>query len=128
LSSASGIGYVAGGSATAGVTLATVRKLKSEQGDYLWQPAYMVGQPETLLGRPILECVDMPNVAGNAYPIAFGDWSTAYRIYDKPSGFSVLRDPCSVATRGLVRFHARRRIGGQVVMAEAAKLLKISVS
>jgi hypothetical protein len=72
----------------------------------------------------VIEAVDMPDIAPNAYPIAFGDWSTAYRVYDKPTGFSVLRDPFSVATKGLVRFHARRRVGGQVVMAEAVKTLK----
>ena len=58
----------------------------------------------------------MPDIASGAFPVAFGDWLTAYRIYDKPTGFSVLRDPFSVATKGSVRFHARRRVGGQVVL------------
>lgn len=109
-----------------GTTLAAVRKLKDGQNNYLWQPAYRLGEPETLLGRPVIEAVDMPDVASGTFPIAFGSWSDAYRIYDKAHGFSVMRDPYSVATKGLVRFHARRRVGGQTVMGEAVKKLKMS--
>ncbi len=109
-----------------GTTLAAVRKLKDGQNNYLWQPAFMAGQPETLLGRPVIEAIDMPDIASGAYPIAFGDWATAYRIYDKAGGFIILRDQFTKSGSSLVRFHARRRVGGQVVMAEAAKLLKMS--
>lgn len=111
-----------------GSTLALVRKLKDGQNNYLWQPAYRLGEPEILLGRPCIEAVDMPDVPSGSFPIAFGDWSTAYRIYDKANGFSVMRDPYSVATKSLVRFHARRRVGGQTVMGEAVKKLKMSAS
>lgn len=107
-------------------TLAAVRKLKDGTGVFLWQPSYQLGQPQSLLSRPVIEAIDMPDIASGTYPIAFGDWATAYRIYDKANGFSVLRDPFSVATKGLVRFHARRRVGGQVVMAEALRKLKMS--
>jgi len=110
-----------------GATLATVRKLKDGQNNYLWQPSYQAGQPETLLGRPVVEAVDMPDVEADAFPIAFGDFATAYRIYDRVT-LSVLRDPYSQATKGLVRFHARRRVGGGVVLAEAIKTLKMAVS
>ncbi|CAH1653500.1 Phage major capsid protein [Hyphomicrobiales bacterium] len=110
-----------------GTTLATVRKLKDGQGNYLWQPSYQAGQPETLLGRPVVEAVDMPDVASGTFPIAFGDFATAYRIYDRVS-LSVLRDPYTVATKGLVRFHARRRVGGGVVLGEALTKLKMATS
>lgn len=110
-----------------GTTLATVRKLKDGQGNYLWQPSYQAGQPETLLGRPVIEAVDMPDVASGTFPIAFGDFATAYRIYDRVS-LLVLRDPYSVATKGLIRFHARRRVGGGVVLGEALTKLKMAAS
>jgi HK97 family phage major capsid protein len=91
-----------------GSTIAAVRKLKDPAtGAYLWQPALAAGTPETLLGRPIVEAVDMPDVSGNAFPIAFGDFASGYRIYDRVA-LSLLRDPYSVATSGLTRFHARR--------------------
>lgn len=108
-----------------GTTLATVRKLKDGQGNYLWQPSYQAGQPETLLGRPAIEAVDMPDIASGEFPIAFGDFNRAFRIYDRLQ-LAVLRDPYSQATNGLVRFHARRRVGAAVVLAEAIRKLKMS--
>ncbi len=110
-----------------GTTLSVIRKLKDGQGNYLWQPAYTAGQPETILGRPVVEMPDMPDVAANAFPIAFGDFSRGYRIYDRLQ-LSVLRDPYSLATTGKVRFHFRRRVGGGVVLAEAIRKLKIATS
>ena len=110
-----------------GSTLAAIRKLVDTSGAFIWQPGLQAGQPETLLGRPVIEAVDMPDVAAGALPIAFGDVGSGYRIYDKPV-LSVLRDPYSVATKGLVRFHARRRVGGMTVQPEALKKLKIVAS
>lgn len=109
-----------------GTTLATVMKLKeSGTGAYLWQPSIAAGQPATLLGRPIVEAVDMDDIEENAFPIAFGDFNRAYRIYDRVA-MSMLRDPYTQATTGKVRFHARRRVGADVVMAEAMRKLKIA--
>lgn len=110
-----------------GTTIAAIRKLKDGQGNYLWQPSYQAGQPETLLGRPIVEAVDMPDIAAGTYPLAFGDFKRAYRIYDRVA-MSILRDPYTQATAGKVRFHARRRVGGDIVMAEALRKLKVAAS
>ncbi|HEX2529818.1 MAG TPA: phage major capsid protein [Geminicoccus sp.] len=110
-----------------GHTLAAVRRFTDTSGAFLWQPSLQLGQPETLLGRPVIEAVDMPDIGAGAFPIAFGDFGTAYRIYDKPV-LSILRDPYTMATRSLVRFHARRRVGGAVVMPEAIRKLKIAAS
>lgn len=111
-----------------GSTLAAIRKLKDgTTGIYLWQPAYAAGQPETILGRPVIEAPDMPDVGSGTIPIAFGDFSTAYRIFDRV-GMSIFADPYTQRTNGLVRFHARRRVGGDVVMAEAVKTIKCATS
>lgn len=110
-----------------GKTLAILRKLKDGQGQYLWQPAITAGQPETILGRPVVEAVDMPDVAGNAFPVLFGDFASAFRIYDRIA-LSLLRDPYSLATTGQTRFHARRRVGAGVVRSEAIRKLKIATS
>lgn len=109
-----------------GTTLATIRKLKDGQGNYLWQPSYQAGQPETVLGRPVVEAPDMPDIGADAFPVVFGDFGRAYRIYDRLA-VSVLRDPYSIATTGKVRFHFRRRTGGGVVLAEAIRKLKMAV-
>ena len=75
----------------------------------------------------MIEAIDMPDVASNSYPVVFGNFNQAYRIYDRVS-LTLRRDPFTQATTGLVRFHARRRVGGDVVKAEAIRKLKISVS
>ncbi|RAH99855.1 phage major capsid protein [Acuticoccus sediminis] len=110
-----------------GNTLAAIRKLKDGQNNFLWQPSYQAGQPETILGRPVIEAPDMDDVGSAAEPIVFGDFARAYRIYDRLQ-LSIMRDPYSQATSGLVRFHARRRIGGGVVLAEALRKLKCATS
>ncbi|MEQ1406150.1 phage major capsid protein [Neorhizobium sp. Rsf11] len=110
-----------------GTTVAAVRLLKDTTNQYIWQPSYQAGQPATLLGRPIIEAVDMPDIGAGAFPIAFGDFNRAYRIYDRVA-MSMLRDPFTQATTGKVRFHARRRVGADVVMAEALRKLKIATS
>lgn len=110
-----------------GSTLAAIRKLKDSQGRYLWEPGLAVGSPETILGRPVVETVDMDSIAGNACPVAFGDFSSGFRIYDRV-GLSILRDPYTQATQGLTRFHARKRVGARLVRPEAIRKLKIATS
>ncbi len=108
-------------------TIGAVRKFKDSTGQYLWQPPVQAGQPATLLGRPVVEAEDMDDVGANAFPIVFGDFNRAYRIYDRVA-LSIMRDPYTLATKGQVRFHARRRVGGAPVMAEAMRALKIATS
>ncbi|NTB86392.1 phage major capsid protein [Agrobacterium tumefaciens] len=110
-----------------GTTLGVIMTLKDGQGNFLWQPSYQAGQPSTLLGRPIIEDPTMPDIGNGTYPIQFGDFSKAYRVFDRV-GMSVLRDPYTQATKGLVRFHARRRVGGGPVLAEALRKLKMATA
>ena len=110
-----------------GATIAAYRLLKDENGRFLWQDSIQVGQPATLLGRPVVEAVDMPGIQADATPVIYGDFATGYRIVDRV-GLSVLRDPYTVATEGLVRFHGRRRVGGGVVRPDAFRKLKMAVS
>jgi HK97 family phage major capsid protein len=110
-----------------GTTLGIIRTLKDTQGNYLWQPSLQAGQPSTLLGRPVIEDPTMPDIGNGTFPIMYGDFSKAYRIYDRV-GMSILRDPYTQATKGLVRFHARRRVGGGPVLAEALRKLKMATA
>lgn len=108
-----------------GTTLAAVRKLKDGNGNYLWQPSYQAGQPETILGRPVVELLDMPDIAANAFPIIFGDFKAGYRIYDRIE-LAVRPNPYLLATEGLIRFHARRRVGAGVVRKDVFRKLKMA--
>lgn len=105
-----------------GQTLAAIRTLKDGNGNYLWQPSYQAGQPETILGRPVIEAVDMPDIAADAAPVIFGDFKRGYRIYDRLS-LAVMADPYSVRVNGLMRYHARRRVGAGVVRPAAFRKL-----
>ncbi|MDD2869739.1 phage major capsid protein [Neomegalonema sp.] len=107
-------------------TIGVVRKLKNTGGDYLWRDTLSDGNPPTILGRPVIELPDMPDIAADATPILFGDLKQGYRIVDRLA-LSVMRDPYSVATKGQTRFHARRRVGGAVIKPEAFRLLKVAV-
>jgi HK97 family phage major capsid protein len=106
-------------------TLGKVRLLKDSQNRYLWEPAPAAGLPGTLLGAPYTECPDMPDEAANAYPIAFGDFKRAFMMTDRVSTV-ITRDPYTLANVGQVKFTARKRVGGQVVLGEAIRLLKCS--
>lgn len=104
-------------------TLAEVRKLKTTDGAFLWQPGLVDGQPDRLLGYPVVEAEDMPDIAANACPIAFGNFRAGYLIAER-SATSILRDPFT--NKPFVHFYATKRIGGQVLDSDAIKLLKIA--
>ena len=108
-------------------TLSAIRKLKDTAGQYVFQTgmSLQAGVPNTILGYPYVEATDMPDVAANAYPVLFGDFRRAYMIVDRVA-LSVSRDPFTQATSGNVRYVARRRVGGQVVQAEAVVKQKVS--
>ena len=110
-----------------GNSIAAIRKLKDLEGRYLWQDALTAGAPNTLLGRPVVEAVDMEDIAADAFPVVYGDFARGHRIVDRV-GLSVLRDPYTVATEGLVRFHGRRRVGAGVVRPDAFRKLKMATS
>jgi len=106
-------------------TIGKIRLLKDGQGRFLWVDSLQAGTPPQLLGRPVIECPDMPDIAANALPIVLADFFSGYRVVDRIS-LALLRDPFTQAAKGLTRFHARRRVGGQVVKAEAFRILKVA--
>lgn len=100
-------------------TLASVRKLQDGSGQYVFQPGlYQMGVGSSILGHPIVEATDMPDIADGAKPVIFGDFRRGYLIVDRTQ-MSIMRDPFTQATSGNVRYIARRRVGGQVILPEA---------
>jgi len=104
-------------------TLGSVRKMKDADKGYIWAPGVAVGQPNTILGHPYVEMPDMPNEGANTFPIAFGDFARAYTLVDRVA-MTMLRDPYTQAASGNIRLWFRRRLGGQIVLAEAVRKLK----
>lgn len=106
-------------------TLATIRKFKDADGNFMWRPSLAEGVPATLLGYPVIEAEDMPDVAANSLSIAFGNFKRGYVIAER-AATRILRDPFS--NKPFVHFYATRRLGGAVVNFDAIKLLKFSAS
>lgn len=105
-------------------TVSAVRKLKDADGRYVWEPVEG-GTAATLLGYPITELEDMPDIAANAHAIAFGDFARGYLIVDR-AGVRVLRDPYSA--KPYVLFYVTKRVGGGVQNFDAIKALKFAAS
>lgn len=106
-------------------TLARIRKFKTSDGAFVWQPSLAAGQPATLLGYPVIEAEDMPDIAANALAIAFGNFRAGYLIAERQETV-ILRDPYS--NKPFVNFYATKRVGGCVSNSEAIKLMKFAVS
>jgi HK97 family phage major capsid protein len=102
---------------------AVVRKMKDGDGNYLWQPAAKAGDASLLMGFPVAESEDMPNLATDSYSVAFGDFRRGYLIVDRV-GIRVLRDPYS--SKPYVLFYTTKRVGGGVQDFDAIKLLKFA--
>lgn len=106
-------------------TAGAVRKLKDNDGRFLWSDSLAAGEPARLLGYPVLIAEDMPDVASDAAAIAFGDFGAGYTVAERPD-LRVLRDPFSAKPH--VLFYATKRVGGGISDYAAIKLLKFSVA
>lgn len=105
-------------------TMNAIRLLKDGQGNYLWQPSYQAGQPQTVLGYPVSEIAAMPALGAASKSVLFGDFARAYLIVDRV-GTRILRDPFT--NKPFVMFYTTKRVGGGVVNPEAMKALNTSV-
>jgi HK97 family phage major capsid protein len=105
-------------------TVSAVRKLKDADGNYLWRPG-AAGESASLLGYPVTEIEDMPDIAANSLSIAFGDFRRGYLIVDR-QGARVLRDPYS--QKPYVLFYTTKRVGGGVQNFDAIKVMKFAAS
>lgn len=105
-------------------TTAMVRKLKDSEGNYLWQPGIVAGQPATVLGYSVASFEDMPSgTTTGALAIAFADWRATYQIVDR-HGIRTLRDPYT--DKPYVGFYSIKRVGGDVVNFDSIKLIKFA--
>ena len=107
-------------------TMGVIRQLADGSGSNLsWADGLADGTPPALMGRPVYESVDMDLMTGAAttFPIAFGDYASAYQIVDRV-GVAIQRDDFTGADNGIVKLRARRRVGGKPVLPEAVVLIK----
>ena len=106
-------------------SLGQIRKLKDGQGNYMWQPTFVAGQPSTLGGYALVDMPDMPVAGAGLVPLLFGDMQRTYLIIDR-MGVRVLRDPYT--NKPYVSFYTTKRVGGGVQNPDAMKAYKISAT
>jgi HK97 family phage major capsid protein len=106
-------------------TAGAVRKMKDADGRFMWSDGLALAEPARLMGYPVLICEDMPDIASNAFAIAFGDFRSAYTIAERPD-VRVLRDPFSAKPH--VLFYASKRVGGDITDFAAIKLMRFATT
>ena len=97
-------------------------QVQDRDGAFLWQPGLVAGQPDTLLGYPVVEAEDMPDVAADALSIAFGNFRAGYLIAERTET-QILRDPFT--NKPFVHFYATqadRRAGDELRGDQAAEV------
>lgn len=100
-------------------TLLSLRKLKDNNGNYMWQPSYQAGEPDKLLGYSIFTSTYAPAAA-----IAFGDMSY-YNIGDRGTrSIAELRE--LFAGNGMIAYVAKERVDGKLVLGEAVQIMKLN--
>lgn len=104
-------------------TMAAIRKLKGNDGQFLWQKALHEGDHETLLGKPVFTSPFMPVIAAGTKPVLFGDFSF-YWIGDR-QGVTFKRLNERYADTGQIGFLATKRVDAKLVLPEAIKVLQM---
>ena len=101
--------------------LAVIRKLKDNNGAYMWQPSYQAGEPDKILGYDVHTSAYAPEDA-----IAFGDYSY-YNIGDRGTrSFKQLTE--LFAGNGMIGYVAKERVDGKLILPEAVQILKLNGS
>ena len=104
-------------------TIKAIRKLKDNNGQYLWQPAITAGTPDTILNRPIKTSAYIPILAAGAKAIAFGDFSYYWVADRQGRAFKRLNE--LYAATGQVGFMATQRVDGKLILPEAIQVLQM---
>ncbi|PLU37992.1 hypothetical protein BMJ27_07465 [Sinorhizobium medicae] len=111
-------------------TIAKIRKAAdtSTQRGTIWSDSLAVGTPPRLLGAPVYEAPglathDNSGASTVGASALFGDFSAGFRVVDRV-GLEVLRDDLTGAANGIVKFHARKRVGSSVVLPESIVALR----
>lgn len=105
------------------LTAAALTRLKDTDGNLIWRESLIVGQPATLLGRPVEIDEGMPGPEAGNLAIALGDFQAGYLINDRTNSLQILRDPFT--NKPYVHFYATKRVGGGLLDPNAIRLLRI---
>lgn len=104
-------------------TVAAIRKLKDNNGQYLWQPALRESEFDTIMGKKVITSPYVPELAADAKTVMFGDFSY-YWIGDR-QGVAFKRLNERYADLGQIGFQASKRVDGKLILPEAIKVLQM---
>ncbi len=102
-------------------TIAALRKLKDNNGAYIWQPSFQANEPDRLLGYPLYTSAFAPENA-----VAFGDFKY-YNIGDRGTrSFKQLTE--LFVGNGMIGYVAKERVDGKLILQEAVQILSVRAS
>lgn len=104
-------------------TVKAVRKLKDQNGQYIWQPSVQLGTPDMILNRPVFTSQYMPTLSAGNRIALFGDFSY-YWIADR-QGRTFKRLNELYAVNGQVGFLGSQRVDAKTILPEALTTLKM---
>ena len=107
-------------------TVKLLRKLKDGNGQFMWQPGLLLGQPDTLLNQKVLTSNFMPLPAAGNKAILYGDYSY-YWLADR-EGRSLQRLNELYAATDQVGFKITQRVDGRLILREAVKCLSMKAA
>jgi HK97 family phage major capsid protein len=101
-----------------------IRKMKEATSDrYLWEPSLQMGQPDRLLGYPVVIDQYVPTLGTGSLSLAFGDFKEAFLIVDR-LGIRTLRDPYTA--KPYITYYSTKRVGSGALNYEAVKFLSFA--
>ena len=107
-------------------TAAHLRKLKDDNGQYLWQPSLVLGQPDMLLGKPVATDPNVAAADNSAKSVLFGDFA-AYWVR-LAGGVRFERSDDFAFSSDLVTFKVVARADGMTVDQTGAIKAFVGVS
>jgi HK97 family phage major capsid protein len=116
-----GVGFMMNGS-----SIANVRKLKDNAGQYLFSPSLSAEARDLLLGHPIYENPAMASAASAVKPVIFGHLPSFY--VRQVGGLRLDRSDDFAFSSDLVTFRATFRVDGNLIQQSHVKFFKSSNS
>lgn len=95
-----------------GTSIGKVRKLKDNEGQYLFQPGLALGTPDTLLGYPLYENPAIVDTATNAKSVACGHFPSYF--VRQVGGIRLDRSDDFAFSSDLITFRATIRLDGNL--------------
>lgn len=104
------------------LTVKVIRKLKDNNGQYLWAPSVKDGVPDTILNKQYHTSAYMPVIAAGEKTVIFGDYSYYWIAERQGRVFKRLNE--LFAQSGQVGFLATQRVDGRLILPESVKILR----